>query len=501
MKNDIFFQKALFLAAFCLIFAAAPVRAQVITILDGQPYTEDFEGTGFSQWTVDTTQGGIWATVAGTQSTVCAYTGQNVGDEARLISPVLDISSVSEASLSFSYSMIGLYNSDVLEVSYRSSDTDSWHPLDTFSFSDHVNIYEANYNLPNLSATYQISFLGRSLGGFLILIDNIEVASSTSCARPLNLEVNDITESSALLGWSTTGNETSWTVELNGVDTTVANQPCLVRGLTPQTTYTFKVKANCGGDDESQWATPIEFKTLCDVIVVTDNEPFIDDFEASEEFGCWQTEILSGIDSWVVDPGYVTPNNSAFFIWLGEQARLYTTPLDISAVTEPILAFKHKQPQGYTDVDEISVWYRSNAEESWQLLRDFILPTDGWETENISLPNPSERYQVAFVGISHNAEGVYVDDVKVGARAVVGIEERPAITAMASPNPTTGRVRVETNLSEGTVTVLDLCGRQVATSTLVDGRADIDMSSYARGLYMAYISSASGTATIKVVKE
>ena len=34
----------------------------------------------------------------------------------------------------------------------------------------------------------------------------------------------------------------------------------------------------------------------CDVIVVTDDEPYFDDFEASENFVCWQTEIVSGID-------------------------------------------------------------------------------------------------------------------------------------------------------------------------------------------------------------
>lgn len=501
MKIDNFFKKILFLATFCLFFAAVPTKAQVITVLDGQPYTEDFEGNGFSQWTVDSTNGGHWSVFVGGQTTVCAFSAQSIGDEARLISPVLDMSNVSEATLAFAYAMMGLYDADILEVCYRTSATDNWHALDTFSFSDYSNYYESTSNLPNLSSTYQISFLGRFMGGFMIFIDDIEVASSLSCARPINLEASDITESSALLNWSTTGNEVSWTLELNGVDTTVTNQPCLIRDLTPSTTYSFKVKANCGDGDESQWSLPIEFTTLCDVIIVTDNNPYIDDFEASEEFECWQNEIISGTDSWVVDPGYLIPNNSAFFIWLGEQARLYTTPLDISAVTEPTLAFKHKQPEGYTDVDEISVWYRSNAEESWQLLRDFIFPTDGWENESIPLPNPSERYQVAFVGISHNAEGVYVDDVKVGAHSVVGIEERPTVTATASPNPTTGRVRVETSMTEGTVTVLDMCGRQVATSMLVDGHADIDLTSYAPGMYLARISSTSGTTTIKVVKE
>jgi hypothetical protein len=48
---------------------------------------------------------------------------------------------------------------------------------------------------------------------------------------------------------------------------------------------------------------------------------------------------------------------------------------------------------------------------------------------------------------------------------------------------------------------LDLFGRKIASATLHDGRAEVNLSSCAKGVYMARISSKEGTSTIKLVKE
>ena len=151
--------------------------------------------------------------------------------------------------------------------------------------------------------------------------------------------------------------------------------------LRPNTEYTFRVKANCGGGMESEWSYTLSFTTLCDVIVVTDDLPYFDDFEASEEFVCWQSQIVSGDDGWVVDPGYLFPNNTAFFIWLGQEAMLVSAPLDITAVTSPMLTFKHKEPHGnYGNADELSVWYATSLDDSWHLLGEYTDIYDTWDS-------------------------------------------------------------------------------------------------------------------------
>lgn len=252
---------------------------------------------------------------------------------------------------------------------------------------------------------------------------------------------------------------------------------------------------------ESEWSQPVNFKTLCEVIIVTDDQPYFDDFEASEDFVCWQSEILSGNDGWVIDPGYLFPNNTVFFIWLGEEAMLVSAPLDITAVSNPVLTFKHRQRSLGQFVDELSVWYATSINDYWHLLDNYTIAYEDWDSVTLVLPEASDAYLIAFMGKSNDADGVYVDDVWVGNDPSVGLHEESALAATVSPNPTTGRVVVQTNVNEGQVIVFDMLGKQMLTASVSDGRAELDLSAFAKGVYVARVSTEIGTSTIKVVKE
>ena len=501
MKNKHYYTKVLF-ATMMAFFSIATATAQcTIPIAPGQSYIEGFDSGEMECWTVETTSSATWAVMQGTGSNVVAFQNASSGQEARLVSPTFDLTGSSSATFSFAYAMMGLYDADELIVSYRTSPTDSWHQLGSYSFSDWTNTYDELFTLEDLSSTFQVSFLGYCNGGYYIFIDDIEIASAGGCARPVNLQATEITATSALLGWSKTGDEESWTIELNGHTRIVDAQPYLEEGLEPQTEYTFRVKAKCGGGLESEWSQPATFKTLCDVIIVTDDQPYFDDFEASEDFVCWQSEILSGDDDWVIDPGYLILNNTAFFIWLGEEAMLVSAPLDITAVSNPVLTFKHKQRSLGQFVDELSVWYATSINDYWHLLGDYTYACEDWETITLALPEASDAYLIAFKGKSNDADGVYVDDVWVGNDPGVGIGEISTLVATVSPNPTTNSVTIEANTADGDMTVFDLFGRQVMSVTLHDGHAELDLSAFAKGVYMARISSEAGISTIKLVKE
>ena len=504
MKNKHYFTKALFATAIALFFAVSSFAQCVIPVTDDSPFIENFEGSeALECWTSEDVNGGHWGTLTGTESTVAAYSfaSGSENSSARLISPVLDMSAVQAATFSFGYAIMGLYAADELVACYRSSEADEWHTLGSYNLSDWDNFYEVTFDLPDLTSTYQISFLAIGNEGFYIFVDNIEVASVMSCARPISLQATELTPTSALLSWATVGYEESWTINLSGAEITVTEQPYLMEGLRPNMQYSFTARANCGDGVVSDWATPITFTTPCGVIVVTDEAPYLDNFEASGDFVCWQTEIGSGIDDWVVDPGYLFPNNTAFFIWLGGDALLISTPLDITAVSHPTLAFKHKQLQSEYGVDELSVWYRTTETENWQELERYPNATDQWEQVVMELPNPSATYQIAFMGVGNNGEGIYVDDVEVGDSSTVGLMESSSVTASVSPNPTTGSVKVETNAADGEVVVFDLFGRQMKSATLNEGRADLDLSTFAKGVYVVRIASETGMTTIKLVKE
>lgn len=496
MKKKLF--KALFLAVI-LGFVKFSFGQCVIPITEGQVYTENFEDGTMECWTVEATGAGTWAVMTGTATNVAAFQNATAGDEARLVSPTFDMSGVGGATLSFSYAMMALYNNDVLTVSYRTSETDSWHDLDSYSINDWQNYYEASFDLPDISETYQISFLAQSNGGYYVIIDNVEIMGEGGCARPVSLQVTEVTAFSALLGWSTTGNEESWVVETNGVEKTVETQPYMLEYLEPQSDYTVRVKANCGGGVSSEWSLPFTFKTLCDVIVVTDDEPYFDDFESSDEFVCWQDEIAIGDFGWAVDPGYLNPNNTANFFSMGEEALLISAQLDITAVSNPTLEFRHRQPmfQGYNE--EMHVVYRTSPSDTWHMLASFLYPVDEWTTVTIALPNASATYQIGFDAISHGGDGVYIDDVWVGNN-VDAVVEAQAMAVAVMPNPTNGKITVKASVSNGNVTVFDMVGKQVLSGNIVDGQAELDLSGCSNGVYFVKISDADGVKTVKVVK-
>lgn len=500
MKHYSLLSKAMLTTMIALLFMTNQSWAQdVIPIVAGQSYYEDFESGSLNGWTVESTGNGTWAVMTGTESSVAAFQNAATGDEARLISPVFDMSGIGSATLSFGYAIMAIYNSDILSVCYRSSETDSWHEISNYTTND-WNAHEDTFELPNISSTYQISFLGHSNGGIYIFVDNIIIAPNVVCARPMDLEANEITPFSALLQWSTTGNEEQWIIDLNDQQMTVKTQPFLMENLDPWTDYTFRVQAICE-DGMSEWSYPMTFKTLCDVITVTDNLPYFDDFEASENFVCWQNEIVSGDGGWVVDPGYLVLNNTAFFIWLNEEAWLISTPLDIMAVTNPTLEFKHKQPYMDGVSEDLIVAYRKSTIDEWHIIGVYNYAINDWETISLALPDASAEYQIGFKGISHNGNGAYIDDVWVGNVQGVGVMETPVIMATATPNPATDNVIISANINLGEVVVYDLYGRQVATAPLRDGQAIVDLSGCAQGVYMAQIQDGNSVKTIRLVKE
>lgn len=503
MKNKLFLNKnfvAIFMALF--YFTAVATAQCVIPIAPGQSYIEDFQSGQMECWTVESTSNATWAVMNGTGSNVVAFQNASVGDEARLVSPTFDLTGSNSATFSFAYAMMALYDNDELSVSYRTSPSDSWHTLASYSINDWSNTYDASFSLDDLSSTFQVSFLAHSNGGYYIFVDDIEIASAGGCARPVGLQVSDITTNTALLGWSVTGGEESWTIDLNGQQLTVTTQPYRIDRLEPNTDYTFRVKANCGGGLESEWSQPTSFTTLCDVIVVTDELPYFDDFEADEDFICWQSQIFSGEDGWVVDPGYLFPNNTAFFIWLGDEAMLVSAPLDLTAVTNPVLSFKHKEPHGYANnADELSVWYASSYNDYWHLLAEYTDIYDTWDSVTIALPEVSDTYYIGFKGKSRNADGVYVDDVWVGNYTDDGLGEDSHLTVSLSPNPTSGYVCIEAAVAEGEVTVFDLTGRRIASAQLNEGRGNLDLSLVAQGVYLARIVSGEATSIIRLIKE
>lgn len=259
---------------------------ETVVVTDQEPYTEGFETEELICWTNDIISGSLeWEITdndaeVGNQSVSFGGTYSYSGS-AYLVSPVFDLTQITtEPQLSFYHQQeeyddfYDTYNEE-LHVYYRTSPTDTWTLL-----ADYTSNYEEftleTMTLPNPSATYQIAFKGVEHNGYGVQLDEIVVEATPTCPKPTDLTASAITTTSAEIGWTPGGEETEWTVEVDGVDTIVTTNPITLTNLTPTTTYTIRVKANCSADDQSQWSNELTFTTACDAITITDQ--FSEDF-------------------------------------------------------------------------------------------------------------------------------------------------------------------------------------------------------------------------------
>ena len=152
-------------------------------------------------------------------------------------------------------------------------------------------------------------------GTWMVTVNYQEVPS---CAAPAILTSNDITNSSANLGWTESGSATAWDIELGpagfsptGTPTmTGVTNPYVYGGLDAATTYDWYVRADCGEGDYSAWAGPNTFTTQCDAITVPYTENFDGDWSGDPAAPlCWSVVNVDGGNTWSQDDAYLSPHS------------------------------------------------------------------------------------------------------------------------------------------------------------------------------------------------
>lgn len=102
-------------------------------------------------------------------------------------------------------------------------------------------------------------------------IANVTCATPTTCLRPTNVAATAITTNSAVIGWTSGSNETSWEIVALPCGTTptpnttgviTSTNPHILENLISGTCYTVYVKAICSDTESSQWSVASTFTTL-----------------------------------------------------------------------------------------------------------------------------------------------------------------------------------------------------------------------------------------------
>ena len=101
-------------------------------------------------------------------------------------------------------------------------------------------------------------------------MDDISIIEGPTCPDPSVLSATNITSNSADLSWTENGSATSWEIEIGaqgfsptGTATHIGVWNSFpMSGLLSDRTYSYYVRADCGGGDYSNWVGPYNFTTL-----------------------------------------------------------------------------------------------------------------------------------------------------------------------------------------------------------------------------------------------
>ena len=234
-------------------------------------WSEDFEdGSMPTGWTTDGS--GSWTVGTGDYSTSTGaghgsynamITHGTTGAVTKLITPEIDLSSVTSAELSFMHVQRSWSGDiDQLKVYYRTSSSDSWHQLVAYTTAFASWTTESGIVLPTPSSTYQLAFEYKDNYGYGVGVDNIVIVPGASCPRPAGI-VATPNGQNVTLTW--TSDATSFSVAhsmdasatpADNIVATVSTPTCTLNDLTLNEDHYFWVRANCSGTEQSDWSDP-----------------------------------------------------------------------------------------------------------------------------------------------------------------------------------------------------------------------------------------------------
>src|SRR5574344_2191405 len=282
------------------------------TVTASNPFIEGFESTSIpSCWTQVYVNGAHpWVYQAGADpggTTKIAHTGSynaafvhmSYNTVTKLVSPVLDLSSIPNVQMSF-YHFQQNWGSDqdYLKVYYRTSSSSPWTLLTQYTNSI-TSWTQELVTLPNPSATYQVAFEATDNYGRGVALDDVSIFQMPTCTKPTAITATSITVSSASISL-TDANTTpyGWMVKYLGADNvehTVFStiNPVSLTGLNGNEGYQVYGRVVCTTTDTSEWSDPITFRTSCGTI---QNVPYYEDFStypaSSSAYSYYSTNAL-----------------------------------------------------------------------------------------------------------------------------------------------------------------------------------------------------------------
>ena len=162
------------------------------------------------------------------------------------------------------------------------NDPSTFVSLDTVTIAGNTNW--AQFEIPLAGYTGDGHFVAvralRPGSSWYAYVDDFELDYIPTCPASRNVHSTATTTTTATIDWTDYSTPFAWEISYtgNGITntTTVMAHPATITGLTPATSYQFRVRPICGATDTGRWSEPGNVATSCDLIV----PPYVQDFNA-----------------------------------------------------------------------------------------------------------------------------------------------------------------------------------------------------------------------------
>lgn len=193
-----------------------------------------------------------------------------------------------------------------------------------------------------------------------------------------------------------------------------------ITGLQSNTAYYYKAYAiNANG---TGYGDETSFTTLCGVISTF---PMNEGFESGTLPDCWSYDgtawaFQNGGYSGHPGSAHTGSYNAIFYhsSSTADVSKLISPPLDFSSSSNATLNFWHTQAAWSGDQDELRIYYKTFAGDSWTLLAEYTNDITAWTERSISLPSLSSDYYIAFEATGQYGYGVVIDDIEISVTSL-----------------------------------------------------------------------------------
>lgn len=389
-----------------------------------------------------------------------------------------------------------------------------------------------------------IAFRNNSTDQFVLLVDNVEVSQTPSCVIPTDLVAEDLTSSTFEISWMDANSGTpTWEFEIGAegftqggggtLITNVMSSPYTFMSLSPNSSYDFYMRTNCGGaNGESDWIGPFTFRTLRDCTGEAISTYYTNNFLDETILDCFEFEDIDGLSpSWTFNTGIndldgdgTTDNFLVMFPQAATETEkddwLFSPQINMTVGNDYPISVIYNAFDFNTVANESFELYivddQSSTAATQILLGTYSNITQAGVFGDTGGNDMITQAYTAFETFSPTTDGAYYVAVKATSTGspnllmvldiivdeTLSVDEFESNNFSYTYNKNTDQLTLESsNMAFNGIEMYSILGQNVISRELSSQNEVIDLSGLNDGIYLATVTINGNSKTIKILKQ